>query len=255
MKYLGSKSKIIKYIAPIIQKAIDDNDIHYYIEPFVGGCNSIDHIKCDRKFGYDLDKYLIYLLIHVKEKQPLPENMSKELYDELRKAWHNNNTDNKYPNWLIGCACYLSSYNGRDFSGGYAKPGYEKIGGGTRYRDYYQEAKANLLKQAEKPLFQDVMFGISDYRRLEPFSNYVVYCDKPYENTKQYANSKDVFDHKEFWEIMRKWSKDNIVFISELEAPDDFRCIWQQEVSRSIKAIDKSRAVEKLFVYKEGRQP
>ena len=252
MKYLGSKSRIAKYIVPIIQKAIDENNVHYYIEPFVGGSNLIDKIKCDRKFGYDLDKYLIYLLIHVKEGGKLPDEMPKELYDNLRIAWYNGNKDNKYPDWLIGCACYLASYNGRDFSAGYAKSGYENTPRGKRYRDYYQEAKTNLLKQAEQPLFQDIMFGISDYRRLECLEEYVIYADPPYENCKQYANSKDVFNHKQFWDVMRKWSEKNIVFVSELSAPDDFRCIWQQEVSRSIKATDKSRAVEKLFIYKGG---
>lgn len=37
MKYLGSKSRIAKYIAPIIQKCIDENNITEYYEPFVGG--------------------------------------------------------------------------------------------------------------------------------------------------------------------------------------------------------------------------
>lgn len=37
MKYFGSKSRITKDIVPIIQKAIDDNNINTYIEPFVGG--------------------------------------------------------------------------------------------------------------------------------------------------------------------------------------------------------------------------
>ena len=84
-------------------------------------------------------------------------------------------------------------------------------------------------------------------------SNYVIYVDPVYKNTKKMDYSK--INYTEFWNKMREWSKDNIVFISELEAPDDFKCIWQQEVSRSIKANDKSRAVEKLFIYKGGRQP
>lgn len=37
MKYMGSKSRISKYIVPIIQKYIDENAIKTYIEPFVGG--------------------------------------------------------------------------------------------------------------------------------------------------------------------------------------------------------------------------
>lgn len=250
MKYMGSKSKISKYIVPIIQKAIYDSGSHYYLEPFCGGCNVIDKIKCDKKFAYDLDKYLINLLIHVKEGGKLPDEMPKDLYDKLRKAWYDGNKDKMYQHWLIGCACYLASYNGRDFTAGYAKPGYEKTPRGERYRDYYQEAKKNLLDQVEKPLFQDILFGISNYKDLKELSGYVIYSDPPYEGVKQFANSKDVFNHMEFWETMRRWSENNIVFISELQAPDDFECIWQQEVSRSIKATDKSRAVEKLFRYK-----
>ena len=44
-------------------------------------------------------------------------------------------------------------------------------------------------------------------------------------------------------------SKENVVIVSELEAPDDFKCIWEQDVSRSIKVADKSKAKEKLFIY------
>ena len=29
-----------------------------------------------------------------------------------------------------------------------------------------------------------------------------------------------------FWETMRKWSKNNIVVISEREAPKDFKKVW-----------------------------
>lgn len=37
MIYMGSKRKIKKYILPIIQKSIEENNINTYIEPFVGG--------------------------------------------------------------------------------------------------------------------------------------------------------------------------------------------------------------------------
>lgn len=39
MKYMGSKSRIAKYIVPIIQKYIDENRITTYFEPFVCGAN------------------------------------------------------------------------------------------------------------------------------------------------------------------------------------------------------------------------
>lgn len=37
MQYMGSKNRYAKYIVPIIQKYIDDNNITKYLEPFVGG--------------------------------------------------------------------------------------------------------------------------------------------------------------------------------------------------------------------------
>lgn len=37
MKYMGSKSRVAKYIVPILQRCIDDNNITTYIEPFSGG--------------------------------------------------------------------------------------------------------------------------------------------------------------------------------------------------------------------------
>ena len=46
------------------------------------------------------------------------------------------------------------------------------------------------------------------------------------------------------------WSKNNVVLVSELFAPEDFECIWEMPVLRSIKPTDKSVAVEKLFKYK-----
>lgn len=250
MNYMGSKSRIAKHIVPIIQKYIDDNDIHYYLEPMCGGCNVIDKIKCDRKFAYDINKYLIYLLIHVKLGGKLPEVITKEIYDMARKSWQIDNNPKVFEDWMIGCIGFLCSYNGRFFDGGYSFEGDEHRKDGTViHRNYYHERCENLFKQVIKPGFQDIAFGISDYRKLDNLDNYVIYVDPPYASKKQYANSKN-FNHEEFWNIVRQWSKDNIVLVSELEAPDDFECIWEQEVSRSIKAKDKMIATEKLFKWK-----
>lgn len=249
MNYMGSKSRIAKDIVPIIQKAIDDNDIHLYLEPFLGGANVIDKIQCDTKFGYDINRYLICLFNHVKSGKELPEVISKEYYNILRKAWYDNNKGDKIQDWEIGLL-WLSSYNGRGPDGGMSVEGYEKRKDGTvKYRNYYQERKNNLLKQFKQPLCRDIIFDVKDYRDLDNLNRYVIYADPPYFQKKQYANSKD-FDYDEFWNKMREWAQNNIVFISEQQAPDDFECIWSQKISRSIKATDKQPAVEKLFIYR-----
>lgn len=251
MNYFGGKSRVAKWIVPIIQKAIDENDIHFYLEGMCGGLNIIDKVKCDRKFAYDLNKYLIYLFIHLKDGGELPETVTKETYDRARTAWYKGNTDKEFQDWEIGCYGALCSYGGRFYDGGWSYEVDEKLKEGTiKHRNYYQERKRNLLKQFEQPLCQDIMFGISDYRDLNEMSGYCIYMDPPYAKQKEYANSKDRFNHNQFWDVMRKWSQNNIVFVSELSAPDDFDIIWEQEINRSIKSSGSSRAVEKLFRYK-----
>jgi len=117
-----------------------------------------------------------------------------------------------------------------------------------RYRDYYQEAKNNIEEQSK--LIKDIILGIDDYRECVANMEYncVIYCDPPYANTKEYNNAKG-FNYDEFWDLMRIWSKNNIVLISEEHVPKDFKCIWEKETSRSIKAGDKSTSVEKLWRY------
>lgn len=246
---MGSKRRISKHIVPIIQKYIDDNNITKYIEPFVGGANVIDKIKCKEKYGFDSNIYLIELLKWVQKGGELYPEVSKELYDKTRTALKIGDTSQFTP-WQIGNIGFLASYNGRFFDGGYGKPVYEKTKNGLRYRDYYKEAKNNLINQI--PHLQGITFHTCDYKEsLKSFghSGMVIYCDPPYQNAKQYSNATN-FNYMEFWELMRIWSKKNIVIISEQSAPSDFVCVWEQNVSRSIKTLDKKVSTEKLFIHK-----
>ena len=106
IKYMGSKSRIAKYIVPIIQKHIDENKPTFYLEPFVGGANIIDKIQHHNKFGSDKNKYLIALLKHVQSGKPLYESVPKELYDKARTAFNNGNN---LPKLVIHCGgCMLT---------------------------------------------------------------------------------------------------------------------------------------------------
>ena len=246
MKYMGSKSRIAKYIVPIIQNYINENRIELYVEPFVGGANVIDKIKCCKKVGNDKNEYLIALLKRVRDGMSLYDEVPKDLYNQARKAFNNGDTS-MFEDWQVGNIGFLASFNGRWFDGGYAKTGYEKTKNGQRLRNYYQEAKNNILAQA--PNLKRIEFTHGDYRDIHTNGiKSVIYCDPPYANTKKYSNASN-FNYEEFWQWCREMSKENIVIVSEENAPNDFECIWQQEVSRSIKANDKSKSVEKLFIY------
>lgn len=241
MKYMGSKSRIAKDIVPIIQNCIDRNNPIAYLEPFVGGANVIDKVKANVKIGSDSNQYLIALFNYIKTNggDGFPDFISREEYSRVRS----NKGD--YPLWYVGLVGFLASYNGRFFDGGYAGKVNTKSG---VVRDYYDEAKRNLLSQAKN--LKDIYFSLLDYRKydIELLNNYVIYCDPPYKNVKKYDNSLS-FNHDEFWEIMRLWSKNNKVIISEQEAPDDFMCIWKKESLRTIDNTKRVNSVEKLFIY------
>lgn len=240
MKYMGSKSRIAKEIVPIIQHYVDEYKPLCYLEPFVGGANIIDKIKYKYKIGSDANKYLIGLLKHVQKDGELLPEVSKELWNEVKSH------PERFDDWKVGNVCFLASYNGRGFSGGYANKGIEHTSHGNVLRDYYAEAKRNLLNQAVN--LKECTFECWDYKTLNPM-NCVVYCDPPYIKTKSY--DVRLFNTVEFWEIMRCWSKNNIVLISEQTAPDDFEVIFEKKVHRTL-GQNRPIVTEKLFKLTEG---
>lgn len=240
MKYMGSKSRIVDQIAPIIQSYVDASDKRLYYEPFCGGCNVIDHIKASRRFAADKQKYLIALYQNLDKVSTLPDFVTKEHYSAVRASY--NSKSNEFEDWYIGAIGFLASYNGRFFDGGYAGIVHTKDG---KERNYYDEAKRNL--EAQIPFIRDVSFCYLDYRDTNDISGFVIYCDPPYYGTKQYGVSKD-FSHQEFWDWVRKMSLNNTVLVSEHQAPDDFKCIWEQDVLRTIDNSKRVKTTEKLFM-------
>ena len=235
---MGSKSRVAKHIVPVLQGIIDREEIRTYIEPFCGGCNIIDKIRCSSKIANDKQLYLIELLKNVERVKELPDEVTKEHYSEVRDCY--NKRSQTYENWYIGAIGFLASYNGRFFDGGYGAYVTRKSTGKTY--NAYKEAKDNLLNQD----LSGIKFVSGDYKDLIIPKGSLVYCDPPYEGTKQYGINKD-FNHEEFWNWIRGLSRHAIVIISEEKAPDDFECIWEQEVQRSMNKDNKYNKVERLF--------
>ena len=159
MKYMGSKNRIAKYIAPIIQSYVD-RGCNGYLEAMVGGANMIDKIECDKKYGCDVNEYLIELLKYAKSNK-LPEIISKDDYTSVRL-----NMD-EYDKWYVGLVGFCASYNSKWFSG-YANNVKTKNG---EIRNYTDEAIRNLIKQSPKLdginfkccSFQNINTNISNY--------------------------------------------------------------------------------------------
>lgn len=237
MKYMGSKARIAKYLAPIINKAIKQNGIELYIEPFVGGANMIQHIECKNRHGYDNNKYLIAFWNRIlKGWNPLTEiKMDREYYNYVREFLES------YEPEIVALCAFCATYNAKWF-GGYAGTVKTKT---NTIRDYYDEAVRNVLKQKEH--LYGVQFTCADYRDLQ-VSGALIYCDPPYQGTTGY---KDSFDHEAYWEWVQKMSEKNFVFCSEYTAPDDFECVWQKDITTTLDENSRSVAVEKLFMCKK----
>lgn len=244
MKYMGSKSRISKHILPIIQQRLDDYNLHTYVEPFCGGCNVIDKVRCETRIACDKSLYLIALFNNMCNISQLPDFITRQHYDEVKKSYQQK--DGLFPDWYIGAVGFLASYNGKFFDGGYAGVAHTKIG---TTRNYYDEAKRNLLKQIDS--LQDVKFECGDYRKTcSHFVDAVIYCDPPYKDTTNYLTGAD-FNHDEFWDWCREMSERNIVLISEHQAREDFECIWEMPTKRTIDNKKRSDCIERLFEFAE----
>ena len=227
---MGSKNRIAKYILPIILK--DRKPEQWYVEPFCGGCNSLDKVENPR-IGNDINTYLVAL---VRDRQTEYPYLTKQQYKEIKR-----NPEN-YPQWLVGYAGIIASYCGKWF-GGYAG----KVNTKDGLRDYMDEGRKNLVAQLKN--LQDVVFSSVSYQDIILPDNSIIYCDPPYRATTAY---KDDFNHDEFYSFCREKSKQgHVVYISEYNMPNDFTCVWELPVKSSLSAngsIGGNKiSVERLF--------
>lgn len=239
MKYVGSKNRLAKDLAPIIQSYINEST-KGYLEPFVGGANMIDKIKHENRIGCDIHEELIELLKYTQtNSKDIPLSISKDEYINVR-----DNKDN-YDKWYVGLVGFCASYNAKYF-GGYAGQCNTKQG----IRHYDQEAIRNLLSQSND--LREIKFYNKSFQQLptEKIKNYVIYCDIPYRETTDYKT--DSFPYEEFYDWAVEMSKNNTVLISEYNMPEDkFECIWSKEHRTFLDKNDNDKKrIEKLFIVK-----
>ena len=234
MKYMGSKRRIAKYILPIILE--NRKPGQWYVEPFVGGANLIDKVKGNR-MGNDINYYLIELLRALQKGWLPPKIINEDFYNEIK-----NNKETHEP-WLVGFVGFTCSYSGKWFNS-YAR-GFDRWG---IPRNYAEEARNNLLKQAQS--LENIKFTNLNYQEMQIPPNSIIYCDPPYQNTGGYKANKDIFNHPSFWQWCRdKGDEGHTVYISEYSAPSDFECLWEKEINSSLtKNTGAKKGKEKLFL-------
>jgi DNA adenine methylase len=241
---MGSKARFVKELLPIILKGRKKDQ--YYVEPFAGGMNMISEVKGNR-IANDLHPYLIPMWKAFVYDNFNPNFIEKDQYTNIRL-----NQDN-FPDYLVGWCGFACSYSGKWF-GGYAGYYPENRRYKNGYLPCYQSETLNSIKK-QIPKLKGVEFYNLPYNQVPIPPNSIIYCDPPYENTSKYKTGQD-FNHIEFWEWCRiKSKKGHTVYISEYNAPLDFKCIWSKETSSQLSANGKSGgskiSTEKLFIFSD----
>lgn len=228
---MGSKRRIAKHLLPIMLQKAKERNIATWVEPFVGGGNMIDKVPDSfTRIGYDLNPHTICAMIDIRDNpEQLPDSLTEDCYKILIGS-----APESVSSW-VRIAC---SYGGIFES----KLAADKTG----KRNYAAEAKRNALKQS--PLIQGVEFICDSYENLD-FENCLIYCDPPHQDTSGYKTGD--FDHDKFFDWCRNQAKKNLVFVSEYNAPNDFKEVWRGEIKTnfaSARAKATHNAIEKLFL-------
>lgn len=230
---MGSKARFAKDVLPIILE--NRTPQQAYVEPFAGGMNMIDKVKGVRIANDNHKELMAMWEALIYESWNPPKSISEDEYQQIK------NNPNDYPKHLVAYVGF-NSFGGKWFAG------YRRDKEGKR--DYWAEHYRNMTKQV--PNLKGVQLSCKSYLDLEIPENSIVYCDPPYASTTKYRSH---FNHDEFWDWCRTKSKaGHSVFISEYNAPKDFKCVWEKDAKTTfswhVNKVLTKESVERLFVYK-----
>ena len=230
MKYMGSKARFSKDILPVVLRDRIDNQ--WYVEPFAGGMNMICNVVGNR-IANDINRYLVAMWEEMLSGWT-PRHYTREEYKLIR--------DNKpdYPDHVVGWVGFGCSFSGRFFQG-YASDASHIL---TNRRDYQDESFRNISKQLER--MRGVVFSSDSYFEMEIPDNSIIYCDPPYNGTKEYLGK---FDSGRFWEWAKGLSrKGHQVFVSEYDAPSGVECVWEKSTRSTLSTTGVAKnSLERLF--------
>lgn len=189
----------------------------------------------------DKQEYLIELYKALQNGWLPPESLSEEEYRHIR-----DHKDEDKP--LTAFAGFGCSFGGKWF-GGYGRHGVKD--NHAVERSMCKESGRALMRDLE--ILKKAEFMCLDYRDIEIPKGSVIYADPPYRNKMAAYGLQDQFDTDCFWEWCRKKSRDNLIYISELEAPEDFEVIWEKPVLRQLANCNAENfiAKEKLFKHRD----
>jgi DNA adenine methylase len=241
--YQGGKARLGRRIHDVIIVVEDDlldedEDNLRYLEPFVGMGGVLKHFGKDDDRDMqasDASPDIVMMWQSIQDGWVPPLECSEKCYNTLKHA---------KPSAERGFIGSVASWGGNWF---------------RKYRLNYQPKNRNYLMEGHrsimnmKPFMYNVEFiSARSYDAFKP-DNMLIYCDPPYKGNKL-GNSDSLFrtfDHDKFWDLMRKWSKNNIVIVSESTAPKDFKKIWSAMSSISTSTGRRGKKYkDNLYLYK-----
>ena len=242
--YHGGKQRIGKKLAQVIyEESVDIADdegfsIKGYCEPFCGMLGVYQHIpelfkgkKPTRLLAGDTNKSVIMMWKAVQKGWKPPIKVSEKQFDRLKIT---------QDSAIKGYVGHQYSFGGKYFKG-YAPKYGKSLDSST--------ASKRVISIGKK--LQSVDFSYGSYEQYSHLKGYVIYCDPPYMGTE--SHYKDSFSSTEFYNWCRNMSKDNIVLVSEYDAPKDFIHIWSN--TSKLTGVSKAQGkhtskvrVEKLYL-------
>jgi DNA adenine methylase len=239
--YGGGKAKLGKEITEVIQE-IEENENWDgdFFEPFCGLLGVGIHIIKNNKnrnrkvIACDANKDIIMMWKALQRGWIPPISCTKKKYNELKHS-----TKHSAERGFIGVAC---AYSGIFFAG------YRPT---SNSQNFFKNTRTGLLNMVPYLTTGKIKFlPATSYSNFNP-KGLTIYCDPPYKNNNLGGEYFSNFNNDKFWSIMKKWSKNNLVIISEYTAPKDFECVWDKNVA-SVYSGKRKKNTEKLFMYKYG---
>ena len=238
MRYQGGKFRLRKDICNVLNQYRREGQL--FVDLFCGG-GSIVREMSNPRLANDVCKPLIVMYKALLDGWVPPKNLNEQAYKIIKARM-----DLDHP--ITAFAGFFCSFGGKWF-GGYARARQVE-------RNYVTNAHNSCMRLLE--VVKGVEFISMDYRDLllqHRFKDCMIYCDPPYMGTTGYGFCKG-FNHELFWYVMRWLSYDNLVFISEYNAPDDFISVLR--INRSVglgsRDVDtiKDTVADNIFVYEGG---
>lgn len=227
MRYMGSKRSIAKEYLPFLMQFRRPDQV--WVEPFMGGCNSIDKVP-GRRIGNDLHPQLVIMWKALQQGWQPPDEISEYEYYQLKKE--------QRMDALTAFAGFGCAFGGKYFES------YARDDTGVNYA---AQTKRTVLKQIAAMPADEVVFYHGSYDDFYIPPNSFIYCDPPYADTGAYR--VDDFDHRRFW----KWANRMVmaghtVVVAEYTAPPDWTPAWQKKVNSRLSGVQVTASIEKIFV-------